>query len=97
MKNIFRFMAKAKGAVVVIVLLLIVQATCDLALPTYTSDLLNVGLQQNGIEDAVPDTIRQDSFDTLTLFLSDEDTKTLEAAYSGANETGVRSLKNIQK
>ncbi len=82
MKNIFRFLAEAKGAVVVIVALLIIQAYCDLSLPSYTSDLLNVGLQQNGIADAVPETIREESLETLELFLTDEDTEKVEEAYS---------------
>ena len=97
MKNIFRFLAEAKGAVAVIVALLIIQAYCDLALPTYTSDLLNVGLQQNGIEDAVPETIREESLDTLALFLADSDVEKLEAAYSEADEDGIRTLKEIEK
>ncbi len=95
MKNIFRFLSKSGAAVAAIVVLLIVQAYCDLALPTYTSDLLNVGLQQNGIEDAVPETIREESLETLELFLTDSETETLEAAYTDADEDGVRSLKDI--
>ena len=95
MKNIFRFLAGAKGAVAVIVGLLIIQAYCDLSLPSYTSDLLNIGLQQNGIADAVPDTIRAESLEMLELFLSDEDTEKAEAAYSEADEEGIRSLKKI--
>ena len=92
MKNIFRFLARARLAVAVIVLLLIVQAYCDLALPSYTSDLLNVGLQQGGIGDAVPDTIRPESLELLKLFLSDEDADTVESAY-GPPQNGVRELK----
>ena len=95
MKNIFRFLAEAKGAVAVIVALLIIQAYCDLALPSYTSDLLNVGLQQNGIADAVPETIREESLETLELFLTDEDTEKAEAAYAEADEEGVRALKKL--
>ena len=86
MKNIFRFLAEAKGAVAVIVALLIIQAYCDLSLPSYTSDLLNVGLQQNGISDAVPETIRAESLETLELFLSDEDAEKVEAAYSESSD-----------
>ncbi len=95
MKNIFRFLAEAKGAVAVIVALLIIQAYCDLALPSYTSDLLNVGLQQNGIADAVPETIREESLETLELFLTDKDTEKAEAAYAEADGEGVRKLKKI--
>lgn len=95
MKNILRFLSKAKAAVAVIIALLIVQAYCDLALPTYTSDLLNVGLQQNGIEDAVPETIREESLNVLEIFLTDSETEIVEAAYNAADSDGVRSLKDI--
>ncbi|MCM1188067.1 MAG: hypothetical protein NC541_02075 [bacterium] len=95
MKNIFRFLSKSRAAVAAIVALLIVQAYCDLALPAYTSDLLNVGLQQNGIEDAVPETIREESLDTIELFLSESETETLETAYLPADGEGVRKLKDI--
>ena len=92
MKNIFRFLSKARLAVLIIVLLLIIQAYCDLALPSYTSDLLNIGLQQGGIEDAVPETIRPESLELLKLFLSDADASSVEAAYDPPQD-GLRRLK----
>ena len=92
LKNIFRFLSKTKGVVAVIVLLLAVQAYCDLALPSYTSDILNVGLQQGGIEDAVPDSVREDSLKLLELFMTDDDVQTVEAAYSAPDGDGVRTL-----
>ena len=92
MKNIFRFLSRSKLAVAVIVLLLIVQAYCDLALPSYTSDLLNIGLQQGGIEDAVPETVRPESLELLKLFMPDADAETVEAAY-GQPQDGLRPLK----
>ena len=93
MKNIFRFLSPYYWAVALVVLLLIGQAYCDLALPNYTSDLLNVGLQQGGIEDAAPDTIRADALADLELFLSDADAQTVEAAYTAADVSGIRTLK----
>ena len=95
MKHIFQFLAKAKVQVAVIIVLLIIQAYCDLALPTYTSDLLNVGLQQNGIEDAVPETVREESLKALELFLDDTQIKTLEAVYGKADADGVRALDEL--
>ena len=91
MKNIFRFLSGSKPAVALIVLLLIVQAYCDLALPSYTSDLLNIGLQQGGIEDAVPETVRSESLALLELFMTDADADTVEAAYGPPRE-GLRDL-----
>ncbi len=92
MKNIFRLLGTVKGYVALIVLLLIVQAYCDLALPAYTSDILNIGLQQNGIKDAVPDRISKDSLETLELFLEEEDAETVENAYREADD-GTYELK----
>lgn len=93
MKNIFHFLSKSVWAILGIVCLLVVQAYCDLALPGYTSDILNVGLQQGGIEDAVMDTVRADSLTTLELFLTNEDVEVLEAAYTGADTDGIRTFK----
>ena len=61
------------GAVVVIILLLILQANCDLALPDYTSRIVNVGIQQSGIENAAPDVIRKTTMDDILIFTSDDD------------------------
>ena len=92
MKNIIRFMKDYKGTIALILVLLCIQAYCDLALPDYTSDILNVGLQSGGIEDAVPDTIRAESLTTLELFMSDADIETVEAAYAEADADGIRAL-----
>ena len=92
MKNIIRFMKDYKGAIALILVLLCIQAYCDLALPDYTSDILNIGLQSGGIEDAVPDTIRADSLSTLELFMTDADLETVEAAYAEADADGIRAL-----
>ena len=92
MKNIFRFLSRHKAAIAVILVLLCIQAYCDLALPTYTSDILNVGLQQGGIEDAVLDTVREDSLSQLELFMTDEEAEFVEASYSEADEEGIRTL-----
>lgn len=84
---------KGHGAMIaVIVVLLIIQAYCDLALPDYTSDLLNVGLQQNGIEYAAPNTIRSDTLEELSLFLTDSDYSEIDSAYDTADSNGIRKL-----
>jgi ATP-binding cassette subfamily B protein len=91
-----KLLGRVKGYVLLIVMLLIVQAYCDLALPSYTSDILNVGLQQNGIEDAVPDTIRQESLDTITMFMSEEDAIKVVSAYSEAEEDGEDKILSLK-
>ena len=61
-------------AVIFIVLLLIIQATCDLTLPDYTSKIINVGIQNGGIEDVVPEEIRKSTMDNLLLFTNEDET-----------------------
>ena len=65
-----------------IIVLLFVQAYCDLSLPDYTSKIVNVGIQQKGIEDGVPDTIRKESMEHLLLFLDEEEKAEVEDAYT---------------
>ena len=60
-------------AILTVFLLLVVQAICDLSLPAYTSDIVNVGIMQNGIDRAVPDVIRKSELDTLTLLMEESD------------------------
>ncbi len=61
--------------------LLFVQANADLALPDYLSRIVNNGIQQNGIENAIPIAIRQSEFDKLTLFVGEEDLDLIQGAY----------------
>ena len=59
-------------SVIAIILLLIVQATGDLTLPDYTSKIVNVGIQNGGIEDVAPDVIRKSTMDSLLIFTEDD-------------------------
>ena len=93
MKNIVRFLKGHNVAILIIALLLILQAYCDLSLPNYTSDILNVGLQQSGIDSAVPDTIRAETLEKLSLFMPDADAAEVDAAYDTVDADGIRSLK----
>ena len=92
MKNIFRFMKGFGCYIFIILVLLVFQAYCDLSLPNYTSDILNVGLQQNGIESAAPKTVRADTLKALGLFISDDDFAIVDAAYEAPDEEGIRKL-----
>ena len=92
MKNIFRFLSPHVLTILLVVVLLAAQAYFDLSLPNYTSDLLNVGLQQGGISDAVPTTIRADALQDLELFLSDDDAAIVENAYSAPDAKSIRAL-----
>ena len=81
MKNLFKYASEHWKALLAIVAILIVQAYCDLSLPAYTSDIVNVGIQQGGVEDHIPDAISAEDMETLLLFTSEKDGKTVLSAY----------------
>ena len=81
MIKLMKYLKKSAGYVVLIIALLFLQAYCDLSLPDYTSKIVNVGIQQSGIEDSVPEKIRQTSMDSLQLFMDDDDKETVDSFY----------------
>ena len=74
MLKILSNLKKTFGSVVMIVILLCIQASADLALPYYTSKIVNVGIQAGGIENAAPKVISKENMDLLLMF-SDDDEK----------------------
>ena len=89
MIKLMKYLKKSAGALVLIVGLLFLQAYCDLSLPDYTSKIINVGIQQHGIEDGVPEKIRTETLDSLKLFMSKEEAQTVSDAYGREQETYV--------
>nr|WP_288645778.1 ABC transporter ATP-binding protein [uncultured Mediterraneibacter sp.] len=85
MKNLFKYAASYWKAMIAIVLILVVQAYCDLSLPAYTSDIVNVGIQQGGIEDEIPRQIATEEMEKLLLFVSEDDQQTVMDAYTEDN------------
>lgn len=81
MKNLFKYAASYWKAMIAIMLILFVQAYCDLSLPAYTSNIVNVGIQQGGIEDEIPEQIAREEMDKLLLFVSEEDGQKVMDAY----------------
>ncbi|MCI8496065.1 MAG: ABC transporter ATP-binding protein [Lachnospiraceae bacterium] len=81
MGKILKNLGRHKLAVFGIFLLLIVQAYCDLSLPQYMSDIVDIGIQQSGIAYAVPEEMRKDTMENLCLFLSEQDAKKLRDSY----------------
>ena len=89
MLKIFRYLKKAYIPIACIVLLLCVQVSCELTIPTYTSNIVNVGIQQGGIEDAVPDAVREAvSYTHLDVYKRQD--------RSTAERTPVRSFPAVQ-
>ena len=93
MFKMFHYMKERWYYIVMIVALLFVQAFCDLSLPDYTSKIINVGIQQKGVEDGVPETIREESMDKLLLFLEQEEAEEVLDAYK--NKDGIYKLQFV--
>lgn len=87
MKNLFKYASEHWKALLAIVVILIVQAYCDLSLPAYTSDIVNVGIQQGGVEDQIPDAISEEDMETLLLFTSEKDGATVLSEYEKDDKT----------
>ncbi len=78
-------------ALIAAIALTIISCNADLTLPTYMSEIVDVGIQQGGIESPVPSTIRAQSLEELKMFMSEEDAAAIEAAYSSADADGIRT------
>ena len=92
MTKIFKQLGRHWAACIAVVLLLVVQAYCDLSLPDYTSKIVDVGIQQGGIESPVPDTVRDTTLQALKLLMSEQDAAMAEQWYSAPDADGVRTL-----
>ena len=87
MKNLFKYAAVQWKSMLAIIVILFVQAYCDLSLPAYTSDIVNVGIQQGGIEDQIPEAISVEEMDRLLLFVPEDDQQTVLDAYDKDDST----------
>lgn len=97
MKHIFKNLFRHKVSVAAIILLLVMQAYCDLALPAYTSSIVDVGLQQYGIEDCVMTQMRHSTGDALQQMLSEEDRAVFLDAYVLNEDTDQYELQQLTK
>lgn len=100
MGKLIKYLADHKLAVLVILLLLGVQAFCDLSLPSYTSDIVDVGIQQSGIEGAAAEKYTAQTYGALKLFMSEDEITYMDACYEMDGELYVRkklSSKELDK
>ena len=81
MKKLLKYLRPFAGAIIVAIMLLFVQAISDLSLPSYMSNIVNIGIQQKGIEDAVPKAIKSSELNKLLLFINSDDKKVVEDNY----------------
>ncbi|MFR1435515.1 MAG: ABC transporter ATP-binding protein [Acutalibacteraceae bacterium] len=97
MLKLFRYLKKSIPSVILVILLLVVQAVSDLSLPSYTSDIVNIGIQQGGIDTTAPEVIRQSEMEKLLLFLNPEDQQTVMDSYRPDEELSDKEIKRLRK
>ena len=100
MKSIFKNMLPYWKTIVIVIALLFVQAWCDLSLPAYTSDIIDVGIQNNGVEHVVPESLTEDEFKTAQFIMTEDECKTWESLYTlkdGIYELSKTSEKKLDE
>ena len=101
MLKLAKYLKPFAGSIIAAVALLFVQAMADLSLPDYMSDIVNKGIQQSGIENAVPEAVRQKEMQKLLLFMTDEEKKDVLGSYilidrlSGAYEKRAKKYPGL--
>lgn len=86
MKNLFGNFLKYKKLIAFLVLVLMVQAYCDMALPRYTQDIIDVGIQDHGIEHLAPEKVKAGDFEDLKTYMTAGEKKTWEASYENGGK-----------
>ena len=85
--KLFKYLGKYWYAILAALLLLVVQANSDLSLPSITSDIVDVGIQQGGLEEVAPDKIRASTLSAIELFMTDAEKKAINENYKETTET----------
>lgn len=84
--KIFKHLGKYWYAIIAVVVLLVVQAYSDLSLPSLTSDIVDVGIQQGGLENTTPEKIRKTTLQGIEMFMTDDEKQTIEDNYKLTTE-----------
>lgn len=94
MIKIFKYLKSSVISIFLIVCLLATQAICDLALPDYTSKIVNIGIQQNGIENAAAIVITEDTYNNMKLLLSDDEQDYIDSHYELLTKENYKNYKD---
>lgn len=97
MKEIIKTLGKYNVKILLVIFLLLCQAYCNLSLPEYTSNIVNVGIASKGIETIVPEAITKESYNKLLGLLNNEEKNTLNSSYICNNDKKVCTLKEISE
>lgn len=82
MLKLMKYLKESTGLILLVIGLLVIQAACDLALPSYTSNIVNIGIQQGGVDDHVPHAVRESQMQKLLLFMGEEDKEFVMGSYN---------------
>ena len=82
MLNLLKYLKPFVGSMIFAIAFLFVQAICDLSLPDYMSNIVNVGIQQGGVENAVPKVIKSSEMEKLFIFMNDDEKNVVEDNYT---------------
>lgn len=94
MLKMLKYMKKSAGWILLLLVLLFVQAYSDLSLPGYTSRIVDTGIQQKGIPDAVPERIRKETLEKLSVLMEPDTAEQMKDAYENT-EDGICQLRDI--
>ena len=81
-------------SILIAIILLFTQAMCDLKLPDYMSDIVNIGIQSNGITEVAPDVISENGFELMKIFMSEDDKEFVENQYIKVNQEDIEYVKD---
>lgn len=93
MKNLIKYLKQSALAILIVFILLGLQAYCDLSLPKYTSNMVNIGIQESGIDSSIPEIITKEKLDNLSLFADDTEKEVIQNDYKEIKKT----KENIEK
>lgn len=101
MRNLIRNMKPYKGLICIMLVLLMVQAWADMSLPQYTSDIIDTGIQNKGVEHILPEKIQDDEYQMAQIFMDNDQKTSWQKAYkkTGAEKDGkvIYKRKNLSK
>ena len=96
MSKIFKNMIPYWKSMIIVFALLLVQAWCDLSLPAYTSDIIDVGIQNSGVEHVLPEAVTAEEFESAKLFMTEEEQTSWEQSYEKDGDIYRRSV-NVEE
>ncbi len=97
MFKLIRYLKPYTVFIIIAIALLFVQAMSELALPDYMSDIVNVGIQQGGIEEAIPEAIEKETFGNVSLFLSKKDQEEVLKHYELITKESATYQEKLEK